>query len=596
MGHFRKLSSVAFFVVLISSIGLVNIPYMPQASAHGFFDLVQENSDSSDPLDDGISPSILNDAQRFFPTVSDNLVAVDITLISEGGSPPGDFIVRIYEVNEGFSIIATETVSFSSLTMVPDDPVTFHVDLTSAPALVAGIDYYLDVSASVPTDAQWLFHSVDQISPGSAFFAGTDSTTSDFWFKTSMLNPVVVGGCVVDQENDQPVDGQVPLDVISSGTFNDAQDFILSASGDVVVVDVEVVSESGSPPGNLIVRIYDDTKTFVEVEGTVPIPALSPNIPQIISVSMPPNFLVGGDTYSIDVSVDTASDLTWARNSATDTYPPGVSFSNGAGQSADYNFAICVFFDTAALIATVNILADCAVDASGAADFGSLTPGFPSSEEVVTLDVTGSADADIHYNADHWFGIPAGPTIMDVSATAFDTIGSTTYASKTPFPHVSAPIVGVGNLGVVSASTLLPTFLQVLPNLLDESFSGFLNQDIFVTFACVIDFLTITGSPDSGLAGDPVTGMTSVEFRDYLGNVDPSFIGQITLEIDQDSTGGVAVLTCSVCVNGVATLPAAIAGTVVMPADLVINTPGTFTFIVQFESTDPFETASFTLT
>ena len=200
--NLKKFASVVFFAVLISSIGLVNIPYMPQASAHGFFDLVQENADSSDPLDDGIASGTLNDAQSFFPTVSDDLLAVDITLISEGGSPPGDFIVRIYEVEEGPTIIATETVSFSSLTMNPDDPVTFHVDFTTPPALVAGDGYWLDVSASVPTDAQWLFHSFDQISPGSAFFAGIDSDPSDFWFKTSMLNPVAVGGCVVDQEND----------------------------------------------------------------------------------------------------------------------------------------------------------------------------------------------------------------------------------------------------------------------------------------------------------------------------------------------------------------------------------------------------------
>ena len=435
MGHIKKLSSVAFFVVLISSIGLVNVPYMPQAAADGFVDLDQPNFDSSELINNGISSGTLNDAQRIFPTVTGDLLAVDITVISPAlGFPSGDMIVRIYDST--ISEIASESISFSTIPMPIFVSATFHVDFTTPPALVAGDEYYIDVSTSVSTDVHWHFHNADQIAGNGIF--NTIESTPDFQFSTYMS-----------------------------------------------------VADS--------------------------------------------------------------------------------------------------------LIGTVNILADCAVDASGAADFGSLTPGFPSSEEVVTLDVTGSADADIHYNADHWFGIPAGPTIMDVSATAFDTIGSTTHASKTPFPHVSAPIVGIGNLGVVSASTLLPTFLQVLPNLLDESFSGFLNQDIFVTFACVIDFLTITGSPASGLVGIPISGMTSAEFRDYLGNVDTSFIGQITLEIDQDSTGGVAVLTCSVCVNGVATLPAA-AGIATIPADLVINLPGTFTFIVQFESTDPFETASFTLT
>ena len=139
---------------------------------------------------------------------------------------------------------------------------------------------------------------------------------------------------------------------------------------------------------------------------------------------------------------------------------------------------------------------------------------------------------------------------MDVSATAFDLVGSTSHGAKIPFPHVSIPIPPVGNVGIVPASTSIPTFLQALPVLLDESFSGFINQNIFVTFACVIDFLTISGSPVSGSTGVPITGMSTVEFRDYQGNVDPLFTGQITLEIDQDSTLGVAVLTFGVAQSG----------------------------------------------
>jgi len=469
--------------------------------------------------------------------------------------------------------------------MDPDDPVTFHVDLTSAPALVASDEYYLDVSASGSGGAaQWLFHSVDQISPGSAFFAGADSTTSDFWFKTSMLNPVVVGGCVVDQENDQPVDGQVPLDVIPSGTFNDAQEFILSASGDVVVVDVEVVSESGSPSGNLIVRIYDDTQAFVEVEGTVPIPALSANIPQIISVSMPPNFLVGGDTYSIDVSVDTASDLTWARNSALDTYPPGVSFSNGAVQSVDYNFAICVFFDTASLVASVNILKDCGLITIGFLDYGSLIPNTISLEQQLDLQATGSADVEVLISGDDWLDALFA-IIMDVGRTHYFLTSGAGYGVTIPLTASDVP------LDTIPFGTIQPTFWQLETILNVATFSGFLNQDIFLTFICQVDFLIFTSEPTFSTAStiiNPGPGVV-VEVQDASFATLVSFTGPVTISIDNDPSAGVAVLGGTTTVNAVAGIATF--------NDLTIDTVGAgYTLIVEAEAIDPAISLAFDIT
>ena len=439
MGHIRKLSSVAFFVVLISSIGLVNVPYMPQASAHGIVDLDQPIFDSSEPINDGFPSGTLNDAQRIFPTATGDLLAVDITVVSPLGNPPGDMIVRIYDST--ISLVASESIAFSTLPMPPLVPANFHVDFTTPPALIAGNEYFIDVSTSVSTDVQWHFHNADQIA-GNGIFNSSNQPLRDFQFTTYM---------------------------------------------------------SGIAAG-----------------------------------------------------------------------PP-------------------------TLTASVNILPECSVNTNGDADFGSLSPGFPSSEEQLDLLVQGSADADIHYSGDHWFGFPPTVPIMNVFTTAFDLIGGTTHAAKIPFPHVSDPIPAPGNVGIIISPATQLTFLQNLPFLLDLSFSGFLTQDLFVTFTCVIDFLSMTGSPASGPVSTPVGGMTSIEIRDYQGIVDPTSIAIITISIEQDSTGGVAVLTCAVCINGVATLPAAAAGTVLVPIDLLISTPGTFTLIAQSESIIPFETASFTL-
>jgi len=592
MGHIRKLSSVAFFVVLISSIGLVNIPYMPQASADGFVDLDQPIFDSSE-LINIIASGVLGDAQRIFPTVTGDLVAVDITVVSIAGNPSGDMIVRIYDST--ISLVASESITFSTIPMPALGPAIFHVDFTTPPALIAGNEYFIDVSTSASTDVQWHFHNVDQI-VGNGIFNGGNQPLRDYQFTTHMDT----GGCVVDQSNFSGGASSESLDLSPSPTgLNDAQQFSLSTSGDVTTVNVEITTEAGNPPGNLFVRIYDPAGTSVIVEGSIPFPLIAPDTPHIISVPMPVNSLTDSTLYSIDVFVDSATNAFWTYDSGN-PYAPGISVRDGFNESTDdFNFSICLSgpgsLGIPELVAFVNILPECSVNTNGEADFGSLSPGFPSSEEQLDLLVQGSADADIHYSGDHWFGFPPTVPIMNVFTTAFDLIGGTTHAAKIPFPHVSDPIPAPGNVGIIISPATQLTFLQNLPFLLDLSFSGFLTQDLFVTFTCVIDFLSMTGSPASGPVSTPVGGMTSIEIRDYQSIVDPTSTAIITISIEQDSTGGVAVLTCAVCINGVATLPAAAAGTVLVPIDLLISTPGTFTLIAQSESIIPFETASFTL-
>ena len=86
---------------------------MPQASAHGIVDLDQSIFDSSELIEDGVTPNTLNDAQRIFPTATGDLLAVDITVVSPAGNPSGDMIVRIYD--SAISLVASESITFSTL-------------------------------------------------------------------------------------------------------------------------------------------------------------------------------------------------------------------------------------------------------------------------------------------------------------------------------------------------------------------------------------------------------------------------------------------------------------------------------------------------
>jgi len=138
------------------------------------------------------------------------------------------------------------------------------------------------------------------------------------------------------------------------------------------------------------------------------------------------------------------------------------------------------FAQTTNFNAQTNIVGLCAVAVvnAGGFDYGDLSQGQVSGEINVNVDNTGTLEASVNTSGLDWFdGVPTKQ--MDGARTAYDTIGSSAWAGKTPITSTPA---GVGSVDALSQKDL---FYQVDVSLDVISFTGAISQSIDVIILCV---------------------------------------------------------------------------------------------------------------
>jgi len=130
---------------------------------------------------------------------------------------------------------------------------------------------------------------------------------------------------------------------------------------------------------------------------------------------------------------------------------------------------------------SVEILGTCGISfaATNSIDYGQLTPGTTSTEQILTLQNTGTIPADLLVSGTDW--VDTTPTtIMNVGTTAYSDI-SGTYASKTSLSGTPAIILDTTQF---TPSSSVDTYWQILANLLNPTFVGSLTQTMDFSASC----------------------------------------------------------------------------------------------------------------